>query len=83
MTAMAFLSCREATARQVSIAPPADNRAHWYVTVLKYMESNCLSRSTSMSGVISDHFVSFVRTQLITQHTRGASHKIEMLFIMN
>ena len=57
MTAMAFLSCPLATARQVSIAPPADNNAHLYVTVLKYMESYCFSKRTSIAGLISGKLV--------------------------
>ena len=39
MTAMAFLTVLAATARQVSIAPPADSKAQENVTVFRYIES--------------------------------------------
>ena len=53
MTAIAFFSCRPTTALQVSIAPPVESNADWKVNLLKYIESNCLSRWTNVSSVIS------------------------------
>lgn len=71
ITAMAFLTFREVTARQVSIAPPADSNAHPNVVTFRYIESNVLSKTTRSSNAIPngdischDHHASLVLYEL-------------------